>query len=70
MVRNVHWRQDVLMGRKLGAATVAVLHTKSEFRSHLEDATAEYGQASKSVAYDCATETQALEIEIPVPTED
>jgi acid phosphatase (class A) len=41
VVCNVHWLSDVEEGRILGAATVAKLHTKSEFRNDLEGARTE-----------------------------
>lgn len=68
MVFNVHWRQDVLLGRMMGAATVALLHTKEAFLSDLAAATSEYNSASRSVACDCAAESLALDIGIPAPS--
>lgn len=70
MICNVHWRQDVLAGRMMGAATVAILHSKEEFLSELETARTEYQTATKAVAYGCAAEAEALEIEIPAPVGD
>lgn len=36
MICNVHWQSDVMMGRIMGAAAVATLHTNSEFRAAIE----------------------------------
>ncbi len=64
VICNVHWQSDVLMGRAMGAAAVARLHSDKEFlaamqaaRKELEDAA---GKASPSSS-DCAAEEKALE---------
>lgn len=41
VVCGYHWQTDVNAGRLVGAATVAVLHTKPEFKAQLEAARAE-----------------------------
>lgn len=60
---NVHWQSDVLMGRIMGAASVARLHSDPEFRSALEAARDELKAVrSKGLqpTRDCQAEADAL----------
>ena len=63
MICNVHWQSDITMGRTMGAAAVAVLHTDPAFRSAIQIAK----QELKSVrtkglppTRDCKAEADAL----------
>ena len=38
---NVHWHSDVVYGRMMGAATVAMLHANTDFMIDLKVAKAE-----------------------------
>ena len=63
VICNVHWQSDVLMGRSMGAAAVARLHSDKEFRAAMQAARKELegasGKASPS-SVDCAAEEKAL----------
>ena len=62
-VCNVHWNSDVIQGRIMGAAAVAILQSDLVFRSDLEAARAELAAVrTKDLApvRDCAAEAAAL----------
>lgn len=63
LVCNVHWASDVAEGRMMGAAIVARLHAKPEFRADLDAARAELA-ALRAEAHtptrDCKLEREAL----------
>lgn len=63
IVCNVHWQSDIVEGRTMGAAVVAVLHGNETFRHDLELAKAELSAARKkdlSLLRDCAAEAEIL----------
>ena len=63
VVCNVHWQSDVLMGRTMGAATVARLHANPAFRQAMEAARKEVAALrgnGDGPAVDCASEERAL----------
>ena len=63
VVCNVHWQSDVLMGRTLGAAAVARLHSDEKFIAAMQAARKELEQARARTmlpAAKCAAEEQAL----------
>lgn len=60
---NVHWQSDVMMGRIMGAASVASLHSDPEFRAAVEAAKGELRDVrSKGLqpTRDCQAEADAL----------
>jgi acid phosphatase (class A) len=63
LVCNVHWASDVAEGQMMGAAIVARLHAKPEFRADMEAARAELAglrtQANPPMR-DCKLESDAL----------
>ncbi len=70
VICNVHWESDLIEGRFMGAATVAVLHTNPGFRADLESAKAELAAArSKGLGptRDCKTEAAELAQQPPPP---
>jgi acid phosphatase (class A) len=63
VVCNVHWQNDVLEGRTMGAATVARLHADPAFRADLEAAGQELAAARArglKPVRDCGAEAAAL----------
>ena len=63
MVCNVHWQNDVIEGRFMGASTVARLHANPTFRADIETAKAELAAVrAKGLKplRDCAAETAAM----------
>lgn len=50
-VCNVHWHSDVVAGRMMGAAAVAVLHSNADFIIDLEAAKAEILKLQKGVEH-------------------
>ncbi|MEL4073408.1 phosphatase PAP2 family protein [Ochrobactrum sp. GPK 3] len=59
VICNAHWQSDVDAGRIMGAATVARLHSNSEFLADIQLAREELETAS-SPTVDCAVEDQVL----------
>jgi acid phosphatase (class A) len=62
-VCNAHWYSDVVAGRSAGAAAVAKLHSKLEFREAMEAARTDIERARQlglAPTRDCAAETEAL----------
>lgn len=60
---NVHWYSDVINGRAMGAATVALLHSNQAFRADMEAAKVEIQQAREkrfTPTPNCALEASAL----------
>ena len=60
---NVHWQSDVMMGRIMGAASVARLHSDPEFRAAVEASKAELKAARATglqPTRDCQAEVDAL----------
>lgn len=60
---NVHWQSDVMMGRIMGAASVAKLHSNPEFRTAIEAAKDELKAfRAKGIppTRDCKAEADAL----------
>ena len=69
-VCNVHWRSDVVEGRFMATAVVAVLHADPTFRADLEAAKAEVAAAhAKGLkpTRDCAEEAAQLNYQAPAP---
>ncbi|MEA2114751.1 MAG: phosphatase PAP2 family protein [Thermodesulfobacteriota bacterium] len=63
IICNVHWQSDVMMGRIMGAAVVAKLHSDPAFRAAIEVAKAELKAVrAKSLqpAWDCKAEADTL----------
>jgi acid phosphatase (class A) len=63
VICNVHWQSDVIEGRFLGAATVAILHADFVFRADLESAKAELATArgkGLKPTRDCEAEAKEL----------
>jgi acid phosphatase (class A) len=63
LVCNVHWQSDVVAGRSVAAATLAVLHADPAFRADLRAAGEEVARLRKQGAKpdrDCAAEAAAL----------
>lgn len=61
VICGVHYPSDVEAGRQTGAALVAVLQARADFRADLNQARAELATARKaSPRPDCAAETAAL----------
>lgn len=48
-VCNVHWHSDVVTGRMMGAATVAILHSNTDFMIDLETAKEEIKTLNNSI---------------------
>src|SRR5208282_1380091 len=70
VICNVHWDSDVIEGRFMGAATVAVLHSNPAFLADLESAKAELAAArAKGLkpTRDCKAETADLAEQSPPP---
>jgi len=68
VICNVHWQSDVIEGRFIGAATVAVLHADAVFRADLESAKAELATArgkGLKPTRDCKAEAEALDQQPP-----
>ncbi|QKX00510.1 phosphatase PAP2 family protein (plasmid) [Agrobacterium sp. CGMCC 11546] len=68
MICNVHWQSDILAGRFMAAATVAKLHSVSEFREDVNIARQEVLKAKEGAAKpspDCAAEDRALSLTLP-----
>ena len=60
---NVHWQSDVMMGRIMGAASVAKLHADPEFRAAIEAARDELKEARArglQPTRNCQAEADAL----------
>ena len=60
---NVHWQSDVMMGRIMGATSVASLHSDPEFRAAIEAARKELESARArglQPTRDCQAESDAL----------
>lgn len=69
MICNVHWQSDIVMGRIMGAAAVARLHSDPTFRASMEAAKAEYAAArAKGLKplRDCDAESDALDTYPPL----
>ena len=66
LVCNAHWQSDVLAGRTVGAAAVAMLHANADFRADVVAAREEIAEARArgDVPTDCATEADALRLRI------
>jgi len=65
-VCNVHYQSDVTAGRTVGAALVARLHAKEEFRADLDSAREEYAAVREkglSPTRDCKAEAAALAVD-------
>jgi acid phosphatase (class A) len=63
MICNVHWQNDVIEGRFMGAATDARLHADPTFRADLEAAKAELAAVRAKALKpqrDCAAEAAAM----------
>ncbi|MBL4583952.1 MAG: phosphatase PAP2 family protein [Pseudomonadales bacterium] len=63
MICNVHWQSDVTMGRTMGSATVAVLHTNPAFLAAVKIAKIELKAVRANglkPTRDCNAETSAL----------
>jgi len=63
VICNVHWQSDVMMGRIMGAAAVARLHTDPEFRAAIEASKVELKAVrAKGLqpTRDCQAEADAL----------
>lgn len=63
LVCNVHWASDVAEGQMMGAAVVARLHSKPEFRADVDAARAELAALraeTTAPARDCKLEREAL----------
>lgn len=63
LVCNVHWASDVAEGQMMGAAIVARLHAKPEFRADVEAARTELAAlraGANPPARDCKLESDAL----------
>lgn len=63
VVCNYHWQRDVEMGRLMGTATVARLHSNPTFRADMEAARAEIAalrEAGRHSEHDCEAEAAAL----------
>jgi acid phosphatase (class A) len=70
VICNVHWDSDVIEGRFMGAATVAVLHSNAAFLADLQAAKAELAAArAKGLkpTRDCKTEATELAQQPPPP---
>lgn len=68
LVCNVHWPMDVIYGRNIGAATVAILQSDALFRSDLAGARAEVAAIRAQglpPVRDCAAEAEAMAIPVP-----
>jgi acid phosphatase (class A) len=69
LICNAHWESDVVVGRFMGASTVASLHADPGFRADVEAARAEVlGAQAKGLKpqRDCAAEAEALALQ-PLP---
>lgn len=62
VVCNVHWRNDVVMGRMMGAAAVAMMHSNPEFVADIEAAKLELATAKAMAGPACDAESAALAI--------
>jgi acid phosphatase (class A) len=63
IICNVHWHSDVVEGRFMGAAVVAILHANPRFCADLEMAKKEYEKARAQglkPSRDCQAEAEAL----------
>lgn len=63
MICNAHWQSDVMMGRIMGAAAVAQLHSDPDFRAAMEVAKSELKAVrAKGLppTRDCKAEAEAL----------
>jgi len=72
MACNVHWANDVMQGRTMGAAAVAVLHANSQFQADRDAARAEIAAArgrGLPPTRDCEAEARALAQPLPASTE-
>jgi acid phosphatase (class A) len=70
VICNVHWDSDVIEGRFMGAATVAVLHSNLDFLADLQSAKAELAAArAKGLkpTRDCRLEAAELAQQPPPP---
>ncbi len=62
----VHWKSDIEAGQRMGAATLAKLHSNPDFLAQLGAARAEIAQARAQGSQpnrDCTTETNALALD-------
>jgi acid phosphatase (class A) len=67
LVCNAHWQSDVLAGRTVAAATVAMLHADADFNRDMVLARAELQmmQASGAAPAGCDAEKAALAVPLP-----
>lgn len=67
LVCNAHWQSDVLAGRTVAAATVALLHADADFNRDMALARAELHmmQASGATPAGCDAEKSALAVPLP-----
>jgi len=62
IICNVHWRTDVVAGRMMGAAAVALMHNSDDFIADMKAARAEIRTASAPDVAECNAEAAALAI--------
>lgn len=65
MVCNVHWQSDIIAGRFMASATIALLHAVPEFREDIaiaRDELAAAKQRSAKPTEDCEAQAKALAI--------
>lgn len=65
----MHWKSDIEAGQRMGAATLAKLHSNADFLAQLGAARAEIAQARAQGSQpnrDCAAETTALALDRPL----
>jgi acid phosphatase (class A) len=70
VICNVHWDSDLIEGRSMASATVAVLHSNSAFLADLESAKAELAAARAKrlkPTRDCKAEAAELAEQPPPP---
>jgi acid phosphatase (class A) len=62
IICNVHWYSDVVAGRMMGAAAVALMHNNPEFIADMKAAKAELATAPAPDEKMCREEAEALAI--------
>ena len=64
VVCNIHWQSDIVQGKTMGAATVALLHSNQDFLSDIKKAKQEVAKAQRlnkrPDTKECAREQDAL----------